>query len=271
MDTLVFNTQIFSSIILIIVSIVFIIAQIKKDNSLMDIAYGPIFFVAALTTSLYTGNINYLSNLIIIATAIWSFRLGLRIFLKNHGKEEDIRYAKWRNDWQSKGYLYFLIRTYLQVNLLQGLIIILISLPFIISLSFDVVIDNYFITIGILIFILGLTIETVADFQIDNFIKNKINGTEKANLMIKGLFKYSRRPNYFGETLIWWGLAIIVLPLPYGFLGLISPVTITYIVTKITGPMLEKIFLEKYGEEYSQYMRNTSYFIPLPKRVPKTR
>ena len=84
--------------------------------------------------------------------------------------------------------------------------------------------------------------------------------------MVTGLFRYARRPNYFGETLIWWGLAVIVLPLPFGYLGLISPLLITYIVTMVTGPMLEKIFLEKYPTEYRAYMDRTNYFIPwLPK------
>ncbi len=86
--------------------------------------------------------------------------------------------------------------------------------------------------------------------------------------MTTGLFRYSRRPNYFGETLIWWGLAIMVLPLPFGYLALISPIVITYIVTCVTGPMLEKIFLARNEAEYRAYMETTSYFIPLP---PKRR
>jgi steroid 5-alpha reductase family enzyme len=102
----------------------------------------------------------------------------------------------------------------------------------------------------------------VADYQLDKFIARKKAGTETATIMKRGLFKYSRRPNYFGETLVWWGLAIITLPLPFGWIGLISPILITYIVTKITGPMLEKIFLEKYPEEYGKYIAETAYFIP---------
>lgn len=82
--------------------------------------------------------------------------------------------------------------------------------------------------------------------------------------LAEGLFRYSRRPNYFGETLVWWGIATMVLPLPFGYLGLVGPITITYIVTRITGPMLEKIFIEKYNTPYVEYMKQTSYFIPLP-------
>jgi steroid 5-alpha reductase family enzyme len=104
--------------------------------------------------------------------------------------------------------------------------------------------------------------ETVADLQLDRFIMRKQAGLEAAPLMTKGLFMYSRRPNYFGESLVWWGQAIMVLPLPFGMLGILSPLVITYVVVKVTGPMLERIFLEKYPAEYQAYMRTTNYFLP---------
>jgi steroid 5-alpha reductase family enzyme len=80
--------------------------------------------------------------------------------------------------------------------------------------------------------------------------------------MTSGLFHYSRRPNYFGEVLIWVGLATMAYPLPYGAWAVLSPLLIWYIVTRVTGPMLEKIFLEKYPAEYRAYMHSTNYFIP---------
>jgi steroid 5-alpha reductase family enzyme len=188
-------------------------------------------------------------------------------------KPEDARYAAWRALWSTRGQLYFIIRSYLQINLLQGAIILIVASPLVVSLTqlsvttaqFPFLI--YSVPLGILIFATGLIIETVADWQLDNFIAGKRAGTETAPLMTRGLFHYCRRPNYFGESLIWWGLSICVLPLPYGYLALISPLVITYIVTHVTGPMLEKIFLEKYPVEYAAYMATTSYFIPWPPRT----
>jgi steroid 5-alpha reductase family enzyme len=267
MEPLVFNTTVFALVLLILVTFIFIFSQFKKDNSIMDIAYGPIFFLAGLTTLLLTKNFSALSFIILLAIAIWSLRLSVRIFRKNFGAHEDVRYANWRRLWQQKGAVYFIIRSYLQINLLQGLIILLVSLPFIISLTPETITNYLFLYLGLGAFLVGLTIESLADYQLDKFMAGKKAGTEKATLMTTGLFKYSRRPNYFGETLIWWGLAIIVLPLPFGFLALISPILITYIVTQVTGPMLEKIFLEKYPAEYKDYMKRTSYFIPLPPRI----
>jgi steroid 5-alpha reductase family enzyme len=146
--------------------------------------------------------------------------------------------------------------------LLQVALILVISAPALWALSFPTIYNPWFVLIGFLVFCFGLAYETIADQQLDRFIAGKKAGTESATLMTRGLFSLSRRPNYFGETLIWWGLTIMVLPLPFGYLAIISPLVITYIVTKITGPMLETAFLERYPAEYQHYMQTTSYFIP---------
>jgi len=264
MEPLLFNSITFLGFLFVIVTTIFVIAQLKNDNSVMDIVYGPIFFLAGLATYIYTESTSMLAVVILAATLIWSSRLATRIYKKNNGLPEDARYAAWRTLWNQKGRWYFLLRSYLQINILQGLVISIVSLPFIIAPSFSQTFVLPFVICGVLIFGVGLAIESIADYQLDQFIARKKAKTEKANLMTTGLFRYSRRPNYFGETLIWWGLAVMVLPLPYGWLGLLSPLTITYIVTKVTGPMLENIFIQKYGEEYRAYMKRTSYFIPLP-------
>ncbi len=266
-------SNVFALSLLIIATSIFLISQFKSDNSLMDIAYGPTFFIAGLATALLLKSYSPLTIVILIAIALWSLRLGVRIYRKNHGQAEDIRYASWRQEWLKKGRLYFLFRSLIQINMLQGLIILFVSLPIIISLTdwSTKATDSLFATnviIGLLVFVIGLTLETVADAQIDDFVKRKKRGLEKSMFLQTGLFRYSRRPNYFGETLVWWGLAIIVLPLPYGYLALLSPILITFIVVKVTGPMLEKIFLAKYGPSYEKYMETTSYMIPLP---PKSR
>jgi len=261
---LLINSGIVGSLLLLYSIIVFLIARARHDNSVMDIAYGPAFFISTLGAAYLTGTSGLLLTAVIGGIGIWSLRLSTRIFKKNAGKLEDARYAKWRAEWMKKGRTYFLIRSYLQVNLLQVVIILFVASPAIIALSYPTEYSNIFLLVGSLVFLFGLLYETIADWQLDRFIANKKAGTEEADLMTQGLFKYSRRPNYFGETLIWWGLALMVLPLPFGYLALVSPLLITYIVTKVTGPMLEMSFLEKYPKKYQQYIATTSYFIPWP-------
>jgi len=254
-------------LLLILYSIVvYFIARLRHDNSVMDIAYGPAFLVSAAGTAYVTNTYELLPAIVISCIAAWAIRLGSRIFRKNFGKPEDARYAAWRTEWMKKGRGYFLLRSYLQVNLLQVIIILIVAAPAILALSFPAAHNPWFTVIGFMVFVFGLGYETIADLQLDRFIKRKKTGTETATLMTAGLFSLSRRPNYFGETLVWWGLAIMVLPLPFGFLAIVSPLLITYIVTKVTGPILENAFLERYPDEYQHYIDTTSYFVPWGKK-----
>jgi steroid 5-alpha reductase family enzyme len=265
--------SVYGLIVLVLVTSIFIVAQLRADNSIMDIAYGPTFLLAGLASAWLLQSYSPLTLLCLTGIALWSLRLGLRIYRKNKGQPEDARYAAWRSAWSARGQLYFILRSYLQINVLQGLIITLVSLPLILSLTRPEYLFTtlptlaWSIPLGALIFCIGLTLESIADHQLDTFIARKRAGTEPAILLTTGLFRYSRRPNYFGETLIWWGLAIMVCPLPLGWLAFIAPLLITYIVTYITGPMLEALFLKRNPVEYRAYQERTSYFIPLP---PKT-
>jgi steroid 5-alpha reductase family enzyme len=254
-------------LIFLYVTMVFFIAQWKEDNGIMDIAYGPAFVFGIGGSIVLTGTYALLPIIITVCLVLWSLRLSGRIFRNHRGKPEDFRYAKWREEWSTRGRWYFLLRSYLQINVLQGIIIVLIALPGILALAYPLSYAWPSLLAGLAVFAFGLAYETIADWQLDRFIARKKAGTENATLMTQGLFRYSRRPNYFGETTVWWGLAIMVLPLHYGWLALISPLLITYIVTKVTGPMLEQAFLEKYPEEYGTYMKTTNYLVPGTKKT----
>jgi steroid 5-alpha reductase family enzyme len=256
-------------LLFIFVTGVFFLSQALEDNSIMDIFYGPAFFFAAFMFLIMTDIVEPLPVIITTIIGLWAVRLGGRLLLKNFGQPEDARYAKWRTEWLLKGKLYFILRSYLQVNLLQAVVILLILLPFIISTvtpSFSLP----YVILGAIVSLFGLTYETIADMQLDKYIARKKAGLEESPLMTKGLFKFSRRPNYFGESLVWWGQAIMVFPLPFGILGILSPLIITHVVVNVTGPMLEKIFLEKYPEEYRHYMATTNYLVPSKPKTPAT-
>ena len=108
--------------------------------------------------------------------------------------------------------------------------------------------------------ILGFVFESVGDAQLARFIKDPAN---KGKLMQSGLWQYARHPNYFGEVLMWWGLWIIALSVPNGLYGIIGPLTITFLILKVSGiPMLEKRMEE--NPEFVEYKKRTSKFFPLP-------
>ncbi len=267
--TLLINILLFALVTFSLVTIVFFVAQLKRDNSIMDIAYGPLVALGAWSTLIIGEVTTPLAILITVLTTLWATRLSIRILRKNWGQPEDARYRAWREEWMQRGPGYFALRSYLQINLLQGLVIVVISLPFLVALSHGPALGGIYTIIGTIVMLFGLSYETIADWQLDRFVARKRAGTEPALLMQTGLFRYSRRPNYFGESLIWWGLAIIAYPLSFGPVAFLSPLLITYILTKVTGPMLERIFLEKYPEAYRTYMASTNYFIPGRPKVAK--
>lgn len=261
--TLLTTATIFGLIVLIIVTCVFIVSQLRHDNSVMDIVYGPTFAVSYWATWFLTDSPTGVPLVVGALITLWALRLGTRIARKNWGQPEDARYAAWRTAWQQRGHVYFILRSFIQVNLLQGIIIFIVATPLWLTLTLKSIPFSWVLLAGVLVTLGGLLYETIADWQLDRFIARKKAGTTSAVLMTSGLFHYSRRPNYFGESLVWWGLSLIVLSngLSVWFV-LISPLLITYILTKVTGPMLENIFLEKYPDAYRAYMRSTNYFIP---------
>ncbi len=239
-------------------SLWFIISLIKKRNDIADIAWG-IGFVLLSWVSFYLSEMNGLRGFLVsLLVTIWGTRLALHIYLRNRGKSEDYRYHQWRMDWGK----WFFLRSYFQVYLLQGLLLFLIAMPVLLindnSGSPIGIID----VIGVALWFFGFYFEMKGDAELSRFIKDPSNN---GKLLTSGLWSYSRHPNYFGEVTQWWGIWIIALAVPNGFFSLIGPLTITFLILKVSGvPMLEKRMEQ--NPEFAEYKKTTSMFIPLPKR-----
>ena len=244
-------------LILCYVTIWFIISLIKQRNDVADIAWG-LGFVAIAFFLFVTKAPTLQSVMVYMLIAIWGIRLALHIGLRSKGKSEDFRYKKWREEWGKS----FLLRSYLQVYLLQGFFMLIISLPIIVVSITPNTNTNNFAYAGFFIWIIGFAFEAIGDYQLMVFVKNKKN---KSDIMQTGLWKYTRHPNYFGEVLLWWGLFIIVIPLQYGIWAIISPITITFLLLYVSGiPMLEAKY--KHNEQFQDYKKRTSAFFPM---IPK--
>lgn len=240
-------------LILFYMIMVFILAIILKNNSIVDIFWGLGFILLMMYNSdfLQTDSLNTLIFNILIL--IWGLRLSFHIFIRNKGKEEDFRYKNWRNTWR-----HFYIRSFLQIFLLQGFIMWIVALPIISYNHFEINIFSWQFIVGVLIFLLGFLFETISDYQLFRFKKDKYN---KGKIIQSGLWKYSRHPNYFGEALLWWGIALIAISEFSDIYIFISPLLITYLLRYVSGvPMLEAKY--KDNEEFKQYSKKTSVFIP---------
>jgi steroid 5-alpha reductase family enzyme len=256
--------------LLIYIFIAFIVGTAKGNNGIMDIFYGPAYFVAALTS--LTLNIIFASTLSIrqiIATIlvfIWANRLAVYVFIRNRGKPEDYRYKAIRDRMKTN----VALKSFFKIYLFQGIIIYIVAIPvWFVNISDNPplvsLLDFGAITLwlGALIWLLGFMLETIADFSLYKFLQKPEN---KGKIMIKSLWKYSMHPNYFGEVLQWWGLFVIALAVPFGFITIVGPAYITFQIVKVSGvKLLDKRY--EGNEEYQAYRRKTSKFFPwFPKK-----
>lgn len=240
------------------VSVWFLISLLLKRNDIADIAWG-LGFVAIVIFLFITQTVTKQSGIVYILTIIWGMRLAIHIGLRTKGKPEDFRYKKWRDEWGK----YFVLRSYLQVYLLQGFFMWIISVPiFVVSMAQNQQISP-FMFVGLIIWLIGFAFESIGDYQLMQFIKHKQN---KSDIMQTGLWKYTRHPNYFGEVLVWWGIFIMVLPLAYGLWAIISPITISFLLLYVSGiPMLEAKYKDNVA--FQEYKQRTSVFFPMLPKV----
>ena len=229
-----------------------------RDVSVVDIAWGSSFIIIVIVSLLRVPHPSASQWLVAVLVTIWGTRLSLHIAKRKIGKPEDWRYGKWRAQWGR----WFVLRSYVQVFLLQGALVMLIATPIIISAHNTVSSLSALQIVGLLVWLAGFKFEAVADWQLRKFLSSK---HKEGSVMRSGLWRYSRHPNYFGEVTQWWGLWLIVLGLPYGLFGIISPLTITFFILFVSGvPILEKKY--KDNPEFQKYAQRTSIFIPWPPR-----
>lgn len=230
----------------------FLVSLVLKRNDVADVAWGPGIFVVALIGGWFAG-FSGLSLLLTVLIGVWALRLSLRIGMRNFRKSQDARYIALSESWGK----WFLVRSYLQVFLLQGFLMLLVGYPALHVAFFGGEV-GVLVYLGLAVWALGFFFEAVGDYQLDRFLGNPAN---KGKIMRYGLWKYTRHPNYFGEVTQWWGIFIMVCTVPFGWVALISPLTITWLILFVSGiPMTEKPFAE--NPEFQEYKKKTSPFFP---------
>jgi steroid 5-alpha reductase family enzyme len=236
----------------------FVLSLIKKRNDVADVAWGLGFVFITWASFFISGTYGVRGLLVGILVSLWGLRLAIHIHKRNKGKVEDYRYLAWRKEWGR----WFFIRSYFQVYILQGALLFLVVLPVLLINKNSVSAFGFLDIIGVAIWLFGFYFEAVGDAQLARFIKNSEN---KGKLMQSGLWAYTRHPNYFGEVTQWWGLWIVALSAPNGLFGIVGPLTITFLILKVSGiPMLEKKMA--LNPEFDNYQKRVSIFFPLPPR-----
>jgi steroid 5-alpha reductase family enzyme len=239
-------------------TLLYLIATVARNNGIADVGYGVAFMVVIGTVLWFAPGTSVWLTIIGTLPFIWGARLAARIAKKNFGRPEDFRYKAWRDAWGST----FWWRSYLQVYMLQGLVIFVVASPVVLSLVYPASLPVMpLVYLGLLVWCVGIFFEVVGDAQLDRFVGDKAN---RGKIMMSGLWYYSRHPNYFGEASMWWGIALMAAGLSaLPLIGFLSPLLITYLLRYVSGvPMLEARWVG--NSEWEAYKARTSVLVPWP-------
>jgi steroid 5-alpha reductase family enzyme len=232
----------------------FVVAQVKKNNGLVDIAWGLGFIVVMVVQFVRRPEIFPAKVLVAAAIVVWGLRLATHIFKRNWGKPEDFRYGKMRQKWGAA----VTVKSFFFIFMLQGFLMLVVSLPITVVFASPARPLGVLDIVGVIVFSAGLLFEAIADAQLAAHIKEPAN---KGRLMTRGLWSTTRHPNYFGEAMLWWGIGIMAISSPAGWIALIGPLTITLLLRFVSGvPLLEKKYAGR--PDWETYKTKTPVFVP---------
>lgn len=238
--------------------IIYIIARVRNRRyDLIDVAWGPIFIVIAWV-NVIRQPFAVTAIIMAIMVTVWGARLASHILRRwVRSPVEDRRYSELRKMWPQRA---LDAQVFVRIYLLQAVLAIIVSLPVIVFILYPS--SSVYTWIGATIWLIGIVCEATADRQLAAFLANP---NHRGMLMTRGLWRYSRHPNYFGEMVLWWGIAIMGLGTPLGTLGLLGPAAISLLIAFVSGiPPAERGASEKPG--WQAYKAATSPLIPWPPR-----
>jgi steroid 5-alpha reductase family enzyme len=247
--------------VLALVLVLWAVSLAVHDASIIDVFWGVGFVIIAWICVAVGHGAHDRRLLLAALTTLWGLRLAIHIGRRNLGAGEDRRYAAMR---ERAGPRFWLVSLY-RVYLVQAVVMWAVSLPLQAGSSLGGrrglgVLD----LVGAAVWLVGFAFESIGDLQLDRFRADQAN---HGSVMDRGLWRYTRHPNYFGDATLWWGLGLIGLGAGASAAwGLAGSALDTLILTRVSGkPVLERD-IERRRPGYRDYVERTSGFIPLPPR-----
>ncbi len=248
---------------LVAMLVAFAIGASARRHRVVDVFWGLAFAAVALTTlGLSAGHGNHVRRYLITAlTVAWGVRLAAHIARRSRGKGEDPRYQ----DRLSRGHGHPDLYALRVVYLTQAATAWFISWPIQVG-QYDPDPLGAVGYLGVALFAVGLFFEAVGDAQLARFKREaaKRETANKGHVMDRGLWRYTRHPNYFGDACVWWGLWLVAGISWAWLISVVSPLLMTYLLTRTTGKPLLEARMRETRPGYAEYIRRTSGFIPLP-------
>jgi len=261
-----FNLVATAASIVVLMAAVMTLATLIANQSIIDIVWGPGFVVVAgVSYWLSSGSSGDDARRLAVLglSAAWGLRLALYLARRNLGHGEDPRYTALLRHRQGN-LVVFLVR---KIYGLQGVLMWLVSIPVQVAM-YEASALGTIGALGMLVWLVGFAFESIGDFQLARF---KADPANQGKVMDRGLWAWTRHPNYFGDACVWVGLWLLALGHPIGLLTVFSPVLMTVLLLRFSGKaLLERRMLRSKGEAYAAYLERTSGFFPLPPRRVKT-
>lgn len=226
-----------------------------RDVSIVDSAWSIFFLLFALVFAWRQGDRSVATFAMLALVAAWALRLSIYIIWRNHGHGEDRRYQAIRARNQPN----FEFKSLYLVFLLQAVLAFVIAMPLLPALN-GANDANLVTWLGMAVAAFGLLFETVGDAQMARF---KADPASAGQVMDRGLWRYTRHPNYFGESVFWWGVWIASASLG-GAWTVFSPLLMTFLLLRVSGVPLLEADLKQRRPAYAEYLRTTSSFVPWP-------
>jgi steroid 5-alpha reductase family enzyme len=250
--------------VVLVVAVTFLTALRVGRHNVIDTAWGLGFLVALLAADAVAIGSKHQGGadrriLITALTAIWALRLAIHMGLRGRGEGEDPRYVAMLADAPRNRALYALRKVYL----IQGLAMWFVSLPLQVTAVRGGSI-GLLGWLGVAVWVVGFVFEAGGDWQLNAFRKDPAN---KGKVMDRGLWRYTRHPNYFGDAAQWWGFALIAFAHWPGILTIASPALMTWFLARKTGKPLLESHLATSRPGYARYIDETSGFFPRPPRA----
>ena len=240
--------------------LVWTVSVVRHNVALADRVWSVLIMVSAVIFAFGLPPLRHTAWVMLSLGAAWALRLSLFITWRSWGQPEERRYSQMRQrnephfEWKS---LYLVFG-------LQALLAWVVALPFLAVAAAaahgPATAWSGLHSLGLVVALSGLLFETLADTQMAAF---KASAPKADKVMNQGLWRYSRHPNYFGESCLWWGIALLALAGGGAWWALLSPALVTFLLLKVSGVNLQEQHLQSRGPAYVDYVRRTSAFVPL--------
>jgi steroid 5-alpha reductase family enzyme len=244
------------AIVAAVLFILWCLSLFLRNVSIIDIFWGCGFVLLAWVSLWVSGHVAPRSLLLVVLVTVWGLRLAVYLAWRNKGKPEDYRYATMRERHGSR----FPIVSLFTVFALQGVLLWGISLPIQVGISRGQGLQLP-MAIGAILWLSGMFFETVGDLQLARFKNDPEN---RGRVFDRGLWRYTRHPNYFGDFLVWWGFYLIAMESGSWWWTIVGPLLMSFLLIRVSGVRLLESSLHSRVAGYEEYVRNTSIFFPLP-------